>query len=74
MGIVKRSRHPMVQVIVRNYYTEEDKRIVTDQRILDTQVRTTGDDHEALIDGTWVPAESLDPTKRGGMHYEVYIG
>lgn len=74
MPIKKRSRHPIVQVIVRHYYLEGEGMIVTHQRIIDTQVRRVAEVDEALVGGVWLPAESLDPEKRGGMHYEVYIG
>jgi len=55
--------------MVRAYRMEKDKRITTAMTRMSLRVH----DGKALVYGDWHEAEAVDPEKRGGVEYEVWV-
>lgn len=73
MPIKKRTVYPLCKTVIRDFKWEDDKRIITHQRVEYPPIRETVDgEPEACIDGLWYAADAVDPEKRGGCEYEVY--
>lgn len=73
MAIKKRSFRSKHKTIVRTYYMESGKRVITAQTIHpEAQIDQTEIGPMALLGGQWHAAERVDPKERGGCEYEVY--
>jgi hypothetical protein len=68
MPITKRTTR-FERVIVRHYYVEKDKRIITKQSIVELPFR----DDKVWCEKEWRDVDHIDPEARGGLLYEVYI-
>lgn len=68
MTIVKRTTR-FERVLVRHFYVEEGKRIITQQSIVELPFRND----QVWCEDAWREVEYIDPEVRGGLSYEVYI-
>jgi hypothetical protein len=67
--IKKRFKSDVCKCMIRNFYEDKGKRIITQQTVLELRVRSDG---LVLFGGDWIQFDKVNPDERGGVEYEIY--